>query len=204
MGSVELRKRGVDPKRLTDKMRQFAYEYPIDFNGVRAVIAAGYSKNGAAVRACKLLKNPLVRAAIGKAVRERLDQTNVDADRVLKEVIYCALRDPIDLCDEQGRIRVNSLENIPEQTRRCIDGIKCKQHTDRDGNVTQEIELKLVSKISALDLLAKYFGLLQPERGGDTNIAILNWDGLVSGNGESRKTIDVDPIEERIAEESKK
>ena len=208
MGTTALAVRGVNPKRLTDKQRMFIAEYLVDMNGKRAAIAAGYSARSAKVRAAKLLKHPLVSKAIGNCQRKDLESLGLDRERIVQELACVALRDPIDLCDENGLIRVDDLRQLPERIRRCIDSIKCRQRTDANGNVTQEIELRLSPKTPAIELALKHFGLLGPDK-HDVNVkAQFDWDRLYDDQRdvpgeieqrlameEARSVIDMEPSE---------
>ena len=49
---------------MTERQRRFVAEYLKDGNGTQAAIRAGFSENGAAVQATRLLKNAKVCAAI--------------------------------------------------------------------------------------------------------------------------------------------
>ena len=69
---------------LTEKQRRFCSEYPIDLNGTRAAIRAGYSPNGAEVTGHRLLRNTKVAAQIDKALQERVERTELSADEVIE------------------------------------------------------------------------------------------------------------------------
>ena len=69
MALTELRQNGADLDRLKhDRMRRFALEWCVDHCPKAAAIRAGYAKNSAAVTANKLLKNPIIKAFIGKMI----------------------------------------------------------------------------------------------------------------------------------------
>ena len=93
MASTELRKNGTNVKRLTDKQVRFVLEYLTDYNGTRSAIAAGYNKNRAAPTACDLLKNPKVKALVGKLRREQAERFQIQADEVLRHLASGATRD---------------------------------------------------------------------------------------------------------------
>ena len=140
------------------------------------------------------MAKPVIQAALGKALRLRLERSQLTAERVLLEIAYCALRDPIDLCDENGNIVLN-LRNIPEHARRTIDSIKQRTYTNRDGDMVTETELKLTSKMAALELAAKHFGLTNPADGN--LITKVDWDKLL-GDGSDL----ADDIESAIDDDS--
>ncbi len=202
MGRTNLSKRGANPKRITDKMRIFAFEYLIDFDNRRAAIAAGYPKRSASAIACKLLKHPVIKAIVAKAQRERLEGCELESKRVLQELVYCALRDPIDLCDEHGRIAVDDLNQIPEQIRRCIDSFKITRYTDKKtGDTRDVIELKLTSKLAAIELAMKHLGLFAAEK--HELKQLIDWDQLYSDSGEGNGSLPESPVEERLRLEDK-
>lgn len=187
MGLTPLCRRGVNPKHLTDKQQKFIQEYLIDFCGARAAKAAGYKHP--AVAACKLLnakRYPLVARAIGAARRRDLEDLALTRENILRELAYCLFRDPVDLCNKDGRIAINDLRELPPRVRRCIDGIKCKQYTLGDGTVVQEIELKLVGKLGCIEMAMKHKGLLGIEK-HEVKMGV-DWDSLL---GSEEKTIDL-------------
>jgi len=192
MGStvIEPRQRGVNPDSLSDQQLVFCNELAADsnFNATAAARRAGYKNPSSS--AGKLLKQTKVQGYLGKVLGDRIRRCEVDADRVLSEVSYCALRDPLDLCDENGQIIVDDLRKIPEEARRAIDGVRVKRTVHQDGTVEDVIELKLVSKIAALELAMKHLGLLAPKQHEVRHT--LDWDALY-GEGEV-----VDTIEARI------
>lgn len=195
MTSVKLKptKRGTNLKKLTIKERLFVEAFPIDFNLTNAAKAAKYAYPN--VMGSKLLAKPHIQRALGKILNQRISESRLEARRVLQELVYLALRDPIDLCDENGKICVDDLRKVPERIRRCIDSLKVKQTKDPEtGEVSQTIELKLTSKHAAVELAMKHLGLLAPEKIDVLQKVSLDWDKLC-GRGNNR--------EERLALEDK-
>jgi len=162
MSTTQLTTCDVDEPQLNDRQRRFVAEYLVSLNGADAARRAGYAH--AKVAAARLLKNPQVAAAIGNVRRNDLERLELTRERILQELACIALRDVADLCDEDGIIRINDLRQLPERVRRCVDSIKCKQHTDADGNISQSIELKLAPKNAAVELAMKHFGLLSDKQ----------------------------------------
>ena len=85
-----------------DKRKAFVKEYVKDFNGTRAAIAAGYSENGAGVRAHELLKNSKIRAEIDA----HLASLGWSEDNVKRELARIAFE------GERDQDRIRALENI--------------------------------------------------------------------------------------------
>lgn len=198
MGSTGLALSG-DCRGLTDKQRKFVAEYVIDYNGSRAARAAGY-KN-AAIMASRLLKDPKISRAIGNIQRKNLENAILSKDEIIKELSVIAMRDPIEMCDENGMIRTDDLRQIPAHIRRSIDGIKVKQSVDPEtGEVYQEFELKLVGKATAIRMLMEHFGLFAAQQHEVTGaITAVPWEQLFAETKE-----DVNVIEGKIQEVRKK
>ncbi len=68
---------------LRGRRAAFAMEYPIDLNGTKAAIRAGYSEKRAAEQACRMLQDPAVKAHIDKAMADRASRLGLSADWVL-------------------------------------------------------------------------------------------------------------------------
>ena len=83
--------------------------------------------------------------------------------------------------------------SLPPRIRRCIDGIKVKQHTDAEGNVSQSFELRLAPKTPAVELAMKHFGMFTPETQNVKHV--FDWDSLYG------RSTEPDPIELRIEQE---
>lgn len=75
---------------LTPKQRRFVAEYLTDPIGAQAYIRAGYSANGAAQGAERLLRNVDVAAAIAGGQKKLARKFEITADRVLQELALLA------------------------------------------------------------------------------------------------------------------
>lgn len=168
----------VRGRKLSAKEHLFVSELLADsaFNITDAARRAGYASPGQA--GTKLMKRPEIAAAIAKAINARLARNELESDRVIQELGYLALRDPLDLCDKDGYIMVNDLRRLPERIRRCIDSLEVEQRTDPEtGEVRQKIKLKLASKLGAVELAMKHFGLFAAEK--HEVKGSLDWDSLL-------------------------
>lgn len=203
MASTKLYKTGVNTTRLTDKQRHFVLEYLVDHNGARAAIAAGYSEKGAAVAANKLMRNPLVKRLIGKLQRETQEKFQIEREEILKHLAACAMRDGKDFVNEDGMLIVDRINDLPDRVTCAIDSIKqrVRRYTGEDGIEVVEVEtdLKLASKLGAIEMAMRHKGLFAAEQ--VEHRVTVDWDGLIeqSGNGELP-----DPIEGKILSVEKK
>lgn len=68
------------------KRNRFVAEYLIDLNATQAYIRAGYSPNGAAQSAAKLLTNTEIVAAIAERRRQAAERAELSVDWVLREL----------------------------------------------------------------------------------------------------------------------
>lgn len=72
--------------KLTPKQQAFVQEYLIDLNSTQAAIRAGYSEHTAKQIASENLTKPDVQEAVQKAMKERTERTQLEADTILKEI----------------------------------------------------------------------------------------------------------------------
>ena len=73
-------------QRLTRRQALFVEEYFVDFNGAAAAERAGYSGNGAAQSAHKMMKLPHVMAAIDARQAKLIETTNIRREWVMEEL----------------------------------------------------------------------------------------------------------------------
>lgn len=139
---------------MTKKQKRFADEWLIDLNGTQAAIRAGYSPETAASIASENLRKPEIEKYIAKAMAERSRRTGVNQDRVVLELAKIAFIKMTDVVDADGRIR----EDAREEDLSCIESIKCKKSVTDTGS-SEEREVKVSSKMKALELLGKHLGM---------------------------------------------
>lgn len=184
-------------RKLTPQQELFVLEYMIDLNGTQAAIRAGFDPNTAAQAAAKMMKRGHVKNAISHALAARSRRTGVNADRVIREAAKVAFGDPRVLFREDGALRAPTDYN--EDDAAMIEGIKTRRIVEvgKDGEmVPVEIqEVKLVSKLSALTLLAKHLGLLTDKI--DVNVTSLatRLDEAFKRTGAGPAIIDVEAEE---------
>lgn len=140
--------------KLTDKQKRFVDEYLIDLNGTQAAIRAGYSAKTANEQAARLLANVSIQQTISKHMAERSKRTGVNQDRVVLELAKIALVKITDIVDNQGRIKTTATDD----DLACIESMKYKE-SESDTGSSVEREVKISSKIKALELLGKHLGM---------------------------------------------
>lgn len=148
---------------LTPQQARFVEEYLKDLNGTQAALRAGYSPNGAGVKASQLLAIAKIRDAVerGKAVRSA--RVGVTQDEVLNElnILATACIDNYIISDD-GYLK--PAPNAPEGVMRAVQSVDRKKrvYLDKDGGVSHieyELKFKLWDKPGQLKLLGRHAGV---------------------------------------------
>lgn len=150
---------------MTKKQRLFVTEYLIDLNATQAAIRAGYSVDTAGEIGHENLKKPEIQKAIAKAMAERSKRTGVNQDRVVQELAKLAFINMTDVIDGNGKIK----DDATEDDKACIESIKYKK-SDTDTGTSVEREVKIGSKLKALELLGKHLCMWNDKM--DVNVAV--------------------------------
>ena len=140
--------------KLTEKQQRFVEEYLIDLNATQAAIRAGYSAKTAQEQSSRLLSNVMVQQAISEEMAERSKRTGINQDRVVTELARIAFVKMTDVVDSHGRIR----DGATDDDLACIESIKYKS-SESDTGSSIEREVKISSKLKALELLGKHLGM---------------------------------------------
>ncbi|OQC08303.1 MAG: Terminase small subunit [Candidatus Cloacimonetes bacterium ADurb.Bin088] len=149
---------------LTAKQANFADEYLVDFNAVRAYRAAYpgcKSDNTAGVEGHRLLKNPKIADYIQKRMQDRQVRTEITQDRVLREYAKLGFFDPRKLFNGDGSpVPIQDLDDDTAAAIACLDVLEVYEGTGADRVFTGYIKkYKIANKIGALDSMAKHLGL---------------------------------------------
>lgn len=140
--------------KLTQKQQRFIDEYLIDLNATQAAIRAGYSVKTANEQGSQNLAKLSIQQAIAERMAERSKRTGVNQDRVVLELAKIAFVKMTDVVDGNGKIKADATEDDLS----CIESIKYK-HSDTDTGYSVEREVKVGSKLKALELLGKHLGM---------------------------------------------
>lgn len=169
---------------VTDRAKQFVFEYLSDLQATKAAVRAGYSEINARNQSAVLLANPAIKQAIKIALDSRLRAVNVTADRIVSEYAKIAFLNPKDLYAEDGGLK--EISEIPDDVAACIASIEIEQRRERGGDdggvdITTK-KVKIADKIGALNALAKMaifsgtFGKQSAEgNGGNTTSVQFNY-----------------------------
>ena len=154
--------------KLTDKQKKFIAEYLIDLNATQAAIRAGYSPQTANEIGSQNLAKVSIHSEIAKAMAERSKRTGVNQDRVVQELAKMAFVNMTDIVDSHGRIKTDATEN----DLACIESVKYKE-SESDAGSSVEREIKIASKLKALELLGKHLGMWDDRLDVSVNIPIV-------------------------------
>lgn len=151
--------------KLTEKQKCFIAEYLIDLNATQAAIRAGYSAKTADQQGSRMLANVKVQQAISEAMAQRSKRTGVNQDRVVLELAKIAFVKMTDIVDSKGKIKSTATDDDLS----CIESVKYKESKSETGS-SVEREVKIASKLKALELLGKHLGMWNDKL--DVNVAI--------------------------------
>ena len=140
--------------KLTEKQQRFVEEYLIDLNATQAAIRAGYSAKTADQQGSRMLANVKVQQAVSEAMAKRSKRTGVNQDRVVLELARIAFVKMTDIVDDEGRIK----QDANDDDLACIESVKYK-NSESDTGSSEEREVKIGSKLKALELLGKHLGM---------------------------------------------
>lgn len=153
---------------MTEKQKKFCDEYMIDLNATQAAIRAGYSEKNASRIASELLDKTQVAKHISKRIAEQERRTGINADRVVKELAKIGFLNVDDLIDpEDGSIK----STADRDDLACIESIKVKT-SDTDKGSSVEREVKMASKLKALELLGKHLGMWNDKLNVNMNMPV--------------------------------
>lgn len=147
---------------LSDQHKRFALEYLIDFNATAAYLRAGYrcTRRAAETSAHKLLRNPEIQAYLANIRQEISDRTQVSLERTMQEiarVAYCDITNILEF--DQDGVRFKRSKDLPSDVTAAIAQISSQESTTDDGTPKLNFKIKMHNKISALSLLADFFGI---------------------------------------------
>ena len=154
-------------RKLTDKQKKFVEEYLIDLNATQACIRAGYSPKYADREGHKLVENSRVSEAISNAMAERSRRTGINQDRIVQELARIAFVKITDVVDSDGEINTNASDD----DLACIESYKVEDSDSVNGSSSKR-EVKLASKIKALELLGKHVGMWNDKIQVDVSIPV--------------------------------
>jgi hypothetical protein len=188
---------------MTGMQAAFVHEYVRLRNPEQAAIAAGYDADFAAKQARKLLNPrnfPLVVAAIKEKLEELWQTEKLEPAQVLQYIHDVLNFQPIDWFapgeDGGWLCTLEDYRLLPSRVKRLIESATAKQTTLETGEGTSThatVEMKFVSKETALRLAAKY--QLDPKVTKSEHTVRIEWGSMMNRQPMPR---DADPVEKKI------
>ena len=151
--------------KLTEKQQRFVDEYLIDLNATQAAIRAGYSVKTANEQGAQNLAKLSIQQAIAEQMADRSRRTGVNQDRIVLELARIAFAKITDIVDSEGKIK----STASDDDLACIESVKYKG-SESETSSSVEREVKLSSKLKALELLGKHLGMWNDKL--DVNVSI--------------------------------
>lgn len=125
---------------LPERQQRFVGEYPVDLDGTKAAIRAGYSEKTAAQQASRLLKNVNIQKAIKEKLEERQERTEITADRVLRELESIGFSKD----GERTTDRLKALELIGKHLGMYTDKVEMRAEiTESDVSLVEKVRKRL-------------------------------------------------------------
>jgi phage terminase small subunit len=153
-----MKKRQKEVKNLTPRQQRFVELYLGCLNAAQAATEAGFSENTANSTATLWVrknkeecpsKHQHIWEAVQQGLVEKHSETAITTTRFLKELAFLALLDPKDAFDP-GTLRLRSLDEIPEEIRRCIQSVS----PVKGGG----FKVSFYDKTKALSMVGQYLG----------------------------------------------
>ena len=140
-------------KKLSQRQQRFVEEFLVDCNARAAARRAGYHPD----YADKLMSLGPVKEAVDQMLENRRKRLEVTVQSVVEEIRHIAFSSMKDfLIFEKGQngalfATTKPIDQIPQELLPAISEIK---------NTPHGVQVKLANKTKALELLAKYLGML--------------------------------------------
>jgi phage terminase small subunit len=152
--------------KLSDKQKRFCKEYVIDLNATQAAIRAGYSENTARSIANQLLTKLNIQNYISELKDKIGNKLEVTAEMIADEFRKIAFSSIAHM--HNSWLDRKEFDELTDDQKACIESIKTRTRKffDKDqGQMVEveEIQIKLYSKISALENLGKHLGFYEQD-----------------------------------------
>lgn len=153
---------------LSDKVKKFADEYLIDFNGTQAVIRAGYSKRSAKEQAARLLTNDNVQKYLTEQKAKLAKKHEGLKDRLIEELTKIAFFDIRKVYNEDGTFK--NLSDLGDDEAAVIASLETHEVSGR-GRKKKGLTKKFKTnpKVAAIERISKMLGYEAPTKVAPTD-----------------------------------
>lgn len=144
-------------EKITSKQWRFIVEYPVDMDGAKAAIRAGFSKRTARQIAYILLAKPHIKAEVAKQVKKMMNRAEIKSWMVLKETAHIAFSNIANLASwDTKTVNLKDSKTLAPEITASVSEISETKHG---------VKIKMHDKNAALRLLYDYLHL--SEAGND-------------------------------------
>ncbi|WP_417329182.1 terminase small subunit [Halomonas cupida] len=152
---------------LTARQSRFRDEYLLDLNATKAALRAGFAKSTAEKKAPLWVGKSRescpdnmkhVWDAVDKAMQERSERVQIDADYVLRRLVEIDQMDVLDILNDDGGLK--PIKEWPKAWRRYVAGMDVSEIWGMNGDEREQIgvlkKIKWPDKVKNLDMLGKH------------------------------------------------
>jgi phage terminase small subunit len=175
-GGVDKKKKKVktmERSKLNERQKLFCREYVIDFNGTRAAKAAGYSEKTADRIASENLIKLDIQDEIKRLTKDKVERTEITADRVVRELAKIAFGtiDDLGKFTEEGEFILHNSNDMNESGKASLNTVSSSTTTG-DGGKSTTLKITRQDKIKALELLGRHVGAFNNDESGKSTIKV--------------------------------
>lgn len=173
--------------QISAKQKTFIDNYVLHYNGTKAALDAGYSKQTAHSYANQLLEKPHVKAYLKKMQDKAAAKLETSHEGILNRLKQWA---DSDITQTIG-LTPEEVKNMPLAFRQLITKYKSTTKTlARSNDVVQTIEVEFVSKEKALEMINKHVGFYEADnrqKASEINLNDLSNEVLLALSNAKRK-----------------
>lgn len=156
------KKRGTSAKESAHRRAVFIEAYIANGGiGSEAAIAAGFSAATAKAKACSLLKEPKVAAAVAARRKALQEAHGLTTERVLLELRRIALSDPRKLFDEEGQLL--PIHELGDDAAAAVASFEVEEIGTDGVVIGRTKKLKAWDKVAALEKAMKHLGMFEKD-----------------------------------------
>jgi phage terminase small subunit len=160
----------TDDSDIPIQWQLFVAEYFRNGNGKQAAIKAGIAESGATGWAHKMLARPGIRLALARMRDEVVSEIKWEAKDSLRELSAIAMFDLSDFFSDLASGKMRSLDDIPEEIRRCIKKVEFDAELDEDKKPLIFVKkVEFYDRLTAIDMLNKHKGFYEKDNEQKSN-----------------------------------
>lgn len=180
--------------KLSPKQKLFVDKYvAYGFNGHKAAVDAGYSEKTADVQASKMLRIPKIKKYLAKRIKyviTNTDELSIQLIEKLKTIAFSNIKDIAFWND--GCVDFYDSDKLDDSETFAISEISGKTYYDAEGTpVNSNVKVKMVDKLKAIDMLARFVELYEVNKDEDEEKDNLTESEKLSKQERTEKLLDI-------------